>query len=69
MQSRREFLIGSGAVLGTALPQGAVAALIADAALLASLSPSMRELTGELLAAYPALTLASAVAMLSEGGM
>jgi hypothetical protein len=66
LPSRREFLIGSGAVLTTALPE---AALLADAALLASLTLSELELVREVMAAYPALSLANAVERLQEAGM
>jgi hypothetical protein len=69
MQSRREFLIGAGAVLGTALPRGAVEIMIADAALLAELSPRELRLVQEVMADYPTLLLGKAVAMLREGGM
>jgi hypothetical protein len=69
LQSRRRFLIGAGAVLSTAFPRGAVAMLNADAALLASLTPWELELVQEVMAHYPALTLAKCVEMLSEAGM
>jgi hypothetical protein len=68
-QSRRKFLIGAGAVLGTALPRGAVASLIADAALLASRTSWELELVQEVLDNYPALPVAKCIAMLSEAGM
>jgi hypothetical protein len=66
LQSRREFLIGGGAVLTTALPE---VAILADAALLASLTHGERDLVQDLMAAYPALTLAKTVEMLQAGGM
>jgi len=69
MQSRREFLGRAGAVLGTALPRGAVEVMIADAVLLAELLPGELRLVKRVIAAYPALPLAEAVAMLREAGM
>jgi hypothetical protein len=70
MQSRREFLSGAGgAVLGTALPRGAVEMLLADTALLAELTPKQRRLVLSVLDNYPALPVAKCIAMLSEAGM
>ena len=66
LQSRRGFLIGAGAVL--AFP-GEVVMLNADAALLASLTHRERELVLEVIAAYPALSLAKCIEMLNEAGM
>jgi hypothetical protein len=56
-----EFLIGSGAVLGTALPQ---AALLADAARLASRTVWELELVQEATVSHPAASLANAIARL-----
>lgn len=69
MQSRRQFLSGAGAALGTALPRGAVEIMLADAALLARLTPWELELVREVMADYPTLPLAKAISMLSEAGM
>jgi len=67
-RSRREFLIGAGAVLSPA-SRGAVAMLIADAALLAELTPWERELVQRVMANYPALPLAKCIEMLKAFGM
>jgi hypothetical protein len=74
LQSRREFLSGAGAVL--AFPRAvaveilaAEAALLVDAALLAELWPDELELVREVLAAYPALSVAKCIEMLRAAGM
>jgi hypothetical protein len=72
LQSRREFLAGAGAV--PAFPRNLalladVALLDADAALLAGLTAWELELVREVMAAYPTLSLAKCIEMLSEGGM
>jgi hypothetical protein len=69
MQSRRQFLSSAGAALGTALPRGAVEIMIADAALLASLTPRELELVQEVTADYPTLSLTTCVEMLQAAGM
>ncbi len=60
MQSRREFLIGTGTVL--ALPRNL--ALLADVAL----TPRERRLLQNVLEDYPELSPETALAMLREGG-
>lgn len=74
MHSRRDFLSGAGAVL--AFPRAVVveilaaeAALLADAALLAELWPDQLELVREVMAAYPALSVAKTIEMLKAFGM
>ena len=47
----------------------AEAALIADAALLAGLTPKQRRIVLSVLDNYPALPVAKCIAMLSEAGM
>jgi hypothetical protein len=69
LQSRREFLIGTGTVLGTALPRGAVEMLIADAALLAELTPWELELVQQAMANHPAVSVAKTIEMLRAFGM
>jgi hypothetical protein len=68
LQSRRQFLIGAGAVLSPPF-RGGVAMLLADAALLAELTPWERELVQRVMAHYPALTLAKAIEMLKAFGV
>ena len=65
LQSRREFLIGTGAAL--AFP-GDLVMLTADAALLAELSPRERRLLQSVLEDYPDLSPEKALAMLREAG-
>jgi hypothetical protein len=72
LQSRRDFLLGTGAVL--ALPGIAPfpwerTMLSADAVLLASLTSWELELVREVLANYPALPLAKCIEMLKAFGM
>ena len=62
------FLIGAGAVLSPA-SRGAVATLLADAALLAELSPWDRAIVQQVMANTPGLSAAKALAMLNEAGM
>jgi hypothetical protein len=66
-KSRREFLTGTGAAL--AVPRGAVASLIADAALLAELSPWQREIVQQAMNNHPRATLAETISVLRAFGM
>ena len=67
LQSRRQFLIGAGAVL--AFPRDLAMLIDADAALLAGLTARGRRLVREVMADYPTLSLAKCIEMLSDGGM
>jgi hypothetical protein len=67
LQSRRGFLIGAGAVLSPA--RGPVAMLIADAALLAELTPWELRLVLQVMDNCPALSCAKAIEMLKAAGM